>query len=128
VPDSPLGGRPNYRIETAKTATIVHVFNDIDIANANALGDALFRALESRRPLVIDLSDLVYVDSVGMHILLRTVQRAERAGTAAVLVATGLIRHVIEQVGLDRIVRVVPDVPAAMQALKTKSRSTAAQS
>lgn len=114
-------GRANYRIENTETATIVHVFNEIDIANANMLGDVLFGAVESGRPIVINLSYLEYIDSVGLHILLRTFQRAERARVEAVLVATTLIRQMVDQVGLDRVVRVVPDVPSALQALKDKS-------
>lgn len=114
-------GPANYRIENTGTATVVQVFNEIDIANVNVLGDALFGAIESGRPVVIDLTHLEYIDSVGLHILLRTFQRAARARIEAVLVANGLIRQLVDQVGLDRVVHVVPDVPSAVQALKTKS-------
>ncbi len=119
------GARATYRVENTKDGTVVHVFNEIDIANANALGEALLRVVETRRPLVIDLSRLVYIDSVGLHILLRAFQHAERIGTEAALVAAGQIRQLVEQVGLDRIVRVLPDAPSAFTALKMKPRSPA---
>lgn len=117
--------RAAYRIGSSDGGTVVHVFNEIDIANANMLGEALLRVVEARprRPVVVDLSYLVYIDSVGLHILLRAFQHAERVGTEAVLVAAGQIRQLVEQVGLDRIVRVFPDAPSAFQALKTKSRT-----
>ena len=125
MPSTQPGGRANYRIEGTGTATIVHVFDEIDIANARMLGDALFGSLERGRPVIVDLTALGYIDSVGLHILLRLFQRAEIARVDAVLVATGLIRQLVDQVGLDRIVPVMPDTVAAMEAVKTKSRSSA---
>jgi anti-anti-sigma factor len=121
------GARATYRVESTDDGMVVHVFNEIDIANANMLGESLLRIVETRprRPVVVDLSYLVYIDSVGLHILLRAFQHAERVGTEAVLVAAGQIRQLVEQVGLDRIVRVLPDVPSAFKALKTKSPSAA---
>ena len=119
------GARATYRVESAENGTVVHVFNEIDIANANMLGEALLRIVEARRPVAIDLSQLVYIDSVGLHILLRAFQHAERLGTDAALVAGGQIRQLVEQVGLDRIVRVFPDAASAFKAMKIKSRSPA---
>ena len=117
MPSALPGGRANYRIEDTAAATIVHVFEEIDIANARMLGDALFGSLERGRPVIVDLTALGYIDSVGLHVLLRMFQRAEITRVDAVLVATGLIRQLVDQVGLDRIVPVVPDTTAARDAL-----------
>lgn len=121
VPNPLPGGRANYRIEHTEAAIVVHVFDEIDIGNANMLGDALFASLQHGRPIVVDLSGLDYIDSVALHVLLRAFQRAEAARIDAVLVAKALIRQLVEQVGLDRIVPVVGDVPRAIEALQTKS-------
>lgn len=119
------GSRANYRVENVGPATVVRVFDDIDIANAGGLGDALFAELRRDRPLVVDIGGLNYIDSIGLHVILRVFQRAGVVRVDAVLVAAGPSLRLVEQVGLNRIVTVVTDVDAALQALRIKSRPTA---
>ena len=119
------GSRANYRVENVGPATVVRVFDDIDIANAGGLGDALFAELGRDRPLVVDISGLNYIDSIGLHVILRVFQRAGVVRVDAVLVAAGPSLRLVEQVGLNRIVTVVTDVDAALQALRIKSRPAA---
>ncbi|HET7265216.1 MAG TPA: STAS domain-containing protein [bacterium] len=119
------GSRANYRVENVGPATVVRVFDDIDIANAGGLGDALFAELGRDRPLVVDIGGLNYIDSIGLHVILRVFQRAGVVRVDAVLVAAGPSLRLVEQVGLNRIVTVVTDVDAALQALRIKSRPAA---
>lgn len=119
------GSRANYRVENVGSATVVRVFDDIDIANAGGLGDALFAELGRDRPLVVDIGGLNYIDSIGLHVILRVFQRAGVVRVDAVLVAAGPSLRLVEQVGLNRIVTVVTDVDAALQALRIKSRPAA---
>lgn len=119
------GSRANYRVENVGPATVVRVFHDIDIANAGGLGDALFAELGRDRPLVVDIGGLNYIDSIGLHVILRVFQRAGVVRVDAVLVAAGPSLRLVEQVGLNRIVTVVTDVDAALQALRIKSRPAA---
>lgn len=119
------GSRANYRVENVGPATVVRVFDDIDIANAGGLGDALFAELRRDRPLVVDIGGLNYIDSIGLHVILRVFQRAGVVRVDAVLVAAGPSLRLVEQVGLNRIVTVVTDVDAALQALRIKSRPAA---
>jgi anti-anti-sigma factor len=104
--------RVSYRVEETETSTIVSVFDDIDLANANLLADALFSLVDTRRSIVVDLRGLGYIDSVGLHILLRAAQRAQRIGVEMTLVAAGSTRHLAERVGLERLLAIVDDVPA----------------
>ena len=78
------------------------------------------RLIDAHPDRPASLSALSVQAGVTSHRLLRTFQRAERARIEAVLVATGLMRQMVDQVGLDRAVRVVADVPSALRALKTK--------
>jgi len=104
--------RVSYRVEETATGTIVSVFDDIDLANANLLADALFNLVDTRRAIVVDLRGLGYIDSVGLHILLRAAQRAQRIGAEMTLVAVGGTRQLVEHVGLDRLLTIVDAVPA----------------
>src|SRR5690348_18138198 len=102
--------RASYRVEETEAGTIISVFDDIDLANANLLADALFSLVDTRRSIVVDLRGLGYIDSVGLHILLRAAQRAQRIGVEMTLVAAGSTRHLAERVGLDRLLTIVDDV------------------
>lgn len=105
----------------------MRVSGDIDVANAGRLGDGLRALLGGGRPIVIDISAVTYIDSVGLHVILRVFQRAQVVRVDAVLVAAGLSRHLVKEVGVDRIVRVVPDLAAALEAFEAKSQSPAAR-
>ena len=101
----------SYRIEETDLGTVLSVFDDIDLANANMLADALFSAIEARRGLTVDLRGLRYIDSVGLHILLRAGQRAQRLGCELTLVAVRPTLQLIEQIGLNRMMTVVSEIP-----------------
>jgi anti-anti-sigma factor len=115
------GTRAHYEIEESADATIIRLFDEIDLANASSLGDALFGVLQSGRSLVIDLTGLRHIDSVGMHVLLRASQRAGRLGTKAVLVAADLPLQLLEEIGLNRLVPIFPDASSALAALAAGS-------
>jgi anti-anti-sigma factor len=105
--------RVSYRVEETAAGTIISVFDDIDLANATMLADALFTLVDAHRAIVVDLRGLRYIDSVGLHILLRAAQRAERLGCEMTLVAAGPTRQLVERVGLDRLMSIVADIPPA---------------
>jgi anti-anti-sigma factor len=110
--------RASYRVEETEAGTIISVFDDIDLANANLLADALFSLIDTRRDIVVDFRGLRYIDSVGLHILLRAGQRAERLGCAVTVVAVRPIRQLVEQIGLGRLMSIVSDLPPSHQAPK----------
>ncbi|HEV2438522.1 MAG TPA: STAS domain-containing protein [bacterium] len=119
--------RVSYRVEETETGSIISVFDDIDLANANMLADALFNLVDAHRDIVVDLRALRYIDSVGLHILLRAAQRAQRLGAAMTVVAVGPTRQLVEQVGLDRLMPILEDVPAARPAPTTEAPPIAAR-
>jgi len=98
---------------------VLGVLGEIDLSNAHTFGDTLMGTIRHGRPLVVDLSVLRYIDSVGLHILLRAHQRAQHVESKLVFVAPPRVRHFMETVGLDRLVPVFPDVETALQTLKT---------
>lgn len=117
--------RASYRVEETDAGTIISVFDDIDLANANLLADALFSLIDTRRDIVVDFRGLRYIDSVGLHILLRAGQRAERLGCDVTVVAVRPIRQLVEQIGLDRLMSIVSDLPPSHQAPKAAAAPAA---
>ena len=120
--------RASYRVEETEAGTIISVFDDIDLANANLLADALFSLIDTRRDIVVDFRGLRYIDSVGLHILLRAGQRAERLGCDVTVVAVRPIRQLVEQIGLGRLMSIVSDIPPSHQAPKAAAAPAAAAS
>lgn len=117
--------RASYRVEETEAGTIISVFDDIDLANANLLADALFSLIDTRRDIVVDFRGLRYIDSVGLHILLRAGQRAERLGCDVTVVAVRPIRQLVEQIGLGRLMSIVSDLPPSHQAPKAAAAPAA---
>ena len=117
--------RASYRVEETEAGTIISVFDDIDLANANLLADALFSLIDTRRDIVVDFRGLRYIDSVGLHILLRAGQRAERLGCDVTVVAVRPIRQLVEQIGLGRLMSIVSDLPPSYQAPKAAAAPAA---
>jgi anti-anti-sigma factor len=120
--------RVSYRVEETEAGTIISVFDDIDLANANLLADALFSLIDTRRDIVVDFRGLRYIDSVGLHILLRAGQRAERLGCDVTVVAVRPIRQLVEQIGLGRLMSIVSDIPPSHQSPKAAAAPAAAAS
>jgi anti-sigma B factor antagonist len=54
----------------------VHVVGELDIANAPKLEVALREALQAARLVVIDLRDLAFIDSSGVHAIVNASKRA----------------------------------------------------
>jgi len=108
----------NCAVEEHGDVTIVRVAGEPDIDNIGALEDALDRAIARCQPILVTLSGLQYIDSMGLHVLVRAKERAKEVGVTLVLAhPTGSVRRVMEMVGLGRVVRIVPD-PVSMPRLQ----------
>jgi len=60
--------------ETLPTAEILHVFGDADIATAPEL-EASINEVESRVPLIVDLSECRFIDTTAISVLIRAFKR-----------------------------------------------------
>jgi anti-sigma B factor antagonist len=95
------------RIREAKLdrAPGVVVKGEVDIADAQALDEALQRAIiSSVGAFVIDLSDLDFIDSSGLHVLHRARALLGREDRQLVVVCPyGPVRRVFELSGLSEL-------------------------
>lgn len=60
---------------------VVHVTGEVEALTAGRLGDAVTAALGEGRPVVLDLTDVRFLDSAGLSTLLRVTERSENRGT-----------------------------------------------
>jgi anti-sigma B factor antagonist len=84
--------------------SVVSVSGEVDLATSPELRDALNAALEASTQVVIDLSQVSFLDSTGLGVLVQAHQRAEAEGASLRLVVTeSSVRRVIDVTGLSRV-------------------------
>ncbi|MDQ1461843.1 MAG: hypothetical protein QOI08_3327 [Actinomycetota bacterium] len=85
-------------------ARVVNLVGEIDIANADALGEQLDQLIGAGADrLVVDLSALDFMDSSGIAMLLRA---AGRVDSMSVRNPTDAVRRIIECTGLAETLRI----------------------
>jgi anti-sigma B factor antagonist len=101
--------------------TVARVEGDIDISNAQELGDALIAAMSNESlGLVLDLTPLDYLDSSGVHLILglNGRLRARRQKLRTVAPADAPLRAVLEITAADKTVPVDERVEDAVRAIQ----------
>ena len=73
----------------------LRLIGELDLNTVELLDAELARTREKSPPSVIDLSELRFLDLVGLRALLRAVD-SDIAGTARLVGATGIVRRLIE--------------------------------
>jgi anti-sigma B factor antagonist len=93
----------------------VRVSGEIDLHTAPTLRDAALTALHQHGPILrLDLSDVPFMDSTGLEVLLATRRRAElEGGSLTLLGPSSAVRRVIEVTGLDKVFTIAADESGA---------------
>jgi anti-anti-sigma factor len=73
-------------VSEAGPAVVVRLLGIHDIDSADRIQVAFSAAVESRRPLVIDLSGALLIDSIVLGLIITAHSRSERRGGAVMLV------------------------------------------
>ena len=92
--------------EQQGTLCLVRVHGEVDLSNAREVSSAIGNAMgQEARRLVVDLSDITYLDSAGVALLLRLAERLRaRRRQLHLLVPRGSpVRRVLEFTGLPRV-------------------------
>nr|WP_046529076.1 STAS domain-containing protein [Cellulomonas sp. FA1] len=73
--------------EDVGARTVVHVAGEIDVSSADRLRERVAALVaEQRTDLVIDLTEVTFMDSTGLGLLVGTLKRVRTAGGRLVLV------------------------------------------
>lgn len=67
--------------------TVIAVQGDVDSANAAALSSAIERAADAHGRTILDLNDLDYFDSAGIHLVFGLARRLAEHGGELILAA-----------------------------------------
>jgi anti-anti-sigma factor len=101
----------DFRVETqttGRTATLT-LSGELDLLSSPMLEQELERALDSGAELVVvDLRQLAFMDSTGLHVVIAAQQRLHEAGRRFALVRGGVqVQRLFELTGLGQILTIV---------------------
>jgi anti-sigma B factor antagonist len=107
----------------------VEVAGEVDIATALKLERTLYEALTEARLVVLDLCDLTFMDSSGVHAIVRARDRARQAASRLILVRGPAHVHRLlaltgasEHLEIGDLGPTGADNPSAPPARRTRSR------
>lgn len=106
--------------EAQAGAMIVRAVGDVDLASAPVLRSAIEDAWVPPQPLIVDATQVAFIDSTGLGVLVAAVQRTRsEGGQVAIAVTADRVRKVLTITGLDAFVAVHPTVAEALRATET---------
>jgi anti-sigma B factor antagonist len=92
--------------------TLVRVIGELDLSTSERIENDLLRLIHEGlgRRLVLDLSELTFLDSTGLRALWRTRQHAQMAGAQLYLsAASDAVMRVLKVTKLDRVFKLISD-------------------
>ena len=103
----------NVETSHLEGTAVVILSGELDVATADSVEHALLD-VERGEPerLLLDLRDLRFIDSTGLSLLINADRRGRKAGRQVTIVSgTGPPRRILQTVGLDSRLDVVPEPP-----------------
>jgi len=105
-------------VERRSGATVVAVGGVVDLATSPQLEELLAELLEERaNPLVVDLTEVTFLASVGLRILAETHERAGGTGKFAVVASGPATARPIQLTKLDEFLALYASADDALSAL-----------
>jgi anti-sigma B factor antagonist len=103
--------------------TVVDVVGEVDLSSAPGLAEQLSTLFDDgRRRVVVDLTEVTFLDSTGLGTLVGARNRAEEVGGRLPLVATGdRVLKLFRITGLDDVFEIYPSLDAATSASESES-------
>ena len=100
---------PHFQVEVSSEGpkAVLALKGELDVSSSAALEDELQR-VNSATVVVLDLTQLEFIDSTGLGVLVKTHQRMRDDGDQlAVIEGTGQVKRLLELTGLDQQLRLV---------------------
>jgi stage II sporulation protein AA (anti-sigma F factor antagonist) len=95
-----------FRVEQPNGSPELRLIGELDLTTTPILADALSSLPSSpEQPLLFDLSELTFLDSTGLNLLIRTAQ--SHAGGVQLRSPTPNVRRVLELAGLGQLFDIV---------------------
>lgn len=98
-------------------ATVIAVSGELDIHTAPDLTEVLSPAIAAGQPVIVDLTDVTFMDSSGLSVFVTALKRAREAGTTLVLVVSEpRVMRVFSITGIDTLIDIHATLDSALSA------------
>jgi anti-anti-sigma factor len=77
------------------------LIGELDISNADTLGALLDREVQSDGDITLDLSELTFIDSSGIRVLLKAMDSLNGKGMLVLSSPSSSVRHILSLMGLN---------------------------
>ena len=95
--------------------TVVALSGEIDLEKAPEVRRALLDSMKQKRDILVDLSEVTYIDSSGVASLIEGLQAARKQKNDLALVSVSQrARRVLELARLDKVFTIHADLPTAL--------------
>ena len=99
--------------------TVLDVSGHVDMSNCFRLHESIIHEVEGGKTrLVLNLSNLNFIDSSCLGVLLRGLERVHREKGSMVLVSNQFVDRVLTLTGLTHLLVTYPDEQTALEALR----------
>jgi anti-sigma B factor antagonist len=105
-------------LEKSDDVPVVRVVGEIDLATAPDLRDKLAEIPSDVGTVIVDLSEVTFLDSTGLSVLVATWKRFDESGGGAfrLVVNQPAVQRVLDVTGLVQVFAVFPTLKEALQA------------
>ncbi len=93
------------RIQSAEDGGVLHLRGELDLSTVGVLRSALEERLPIKGDLILDLSELDFLDSTGLQEILKLADRC--SGVVVVRQPSGMVRKLLRVTGLDHTQRII---------------------
>jgi anti-anti-sigma factor len=108
----------HFVVNSTDECALVQARGEIDIATSPRLFDALLVAVDHCPRVVVDMSDVTFVDSTGLNVLVSGLHHARgQQGDLALVGPAGIVRNALHVTGLHRLFVIRDSVEEASSAI-----------
>jgi anti-anti-sigma factor len=91
----------DFRAEPTSSPPGFRLVGEVDLSNASQLGELLLGAVQAGGDVTLDLSEVAFIDSTGIQVLLKAVKRIEGRGRIVLYHPGTLVLNVLKLIKAD---------------------------
>ena len=108
-----------HAIREVSNVTVVALTGDVDLQHSPDARKILLQCVEKKRPILVDLSGVGYIDSSGVASLVECLQSARKAGYKLALVSfSDRAKRVLQLARLDRVFTVCETIEEGLEKVR----------
>ena len=109
----------NYQTREEQDATVVAFEGDVDLQSSPDARKVLLEMVGKGQPIMVDLSEVGYIDSSGVASLVESFQAARKSGQDLVLISVSDgAKRVLELARLDKVFTICDTLEDGIAAIK----------